>query len=466
LLPSGAALVLSLLPGLPARAQLVDAARALDLNDFNATVGSGARAWGMGGAFLAVADDATAATWNPAGLAILQQPEATLVYVPIDDASFDYVGFTTAQAGDLDGVYTGFALELEGDYLDYASFAYPLVRERLNWVPQLSYQRAINRDFTLTQRSPSFFAQSDPSGLVEQQLLDRTQRSEGGYDVLAASLAVGLSEKLAVGVSLNFWDVDVESTVVEQINGSIDGFPPEERTIRRELDQQGDAFNANLGVMWRPITKLAVGAVYKTPFDLDLDVTDVTVESIMSSGGSVEATLDQSGSGTIEWPETIAVGVAGRPIERLLLSTDWTETRWSDARIKGNRAGQPIDEPFPGGADVERQEDARQLRFGMEYSLVGKEFVVPFRFGIFTDRQILRDDAGETVEVTGLSMGTGVAAGNWIFDLALVRTETDGFRTSAFDSPAVAITPRGNGELESESTRAYLSGIYRFGSKK
>src|SRR5262245_37475869 len=65
---------------------LVDATRGLDLNHFNTTVGSGARAWGMGGAFVAVADDATAATWNPAGLAILQRPEITLVYVPADDS--------------------------------------------------------------------------------------------------------------------------------------------------------------------------------------------------------------------------------------------------------------------------------------------------------------------------------------------------------------------------------------------
>jgi long-subunit fatty acid transport protein len=38
-------------------------------------VGSGARAVGMGGAFIAVADDATAASWNPAGLTQLKKPE-------------------------------------------------------------------------------------------------------------------------------------------------------------------------------------------------------------------------------------------------------------------------------------------------------------------------------------------------------------------------------------------------------
>src|SRR4026209_2734400 len=46
---------------------------------FNRT-GSGARAAGMGNAFIAVADDGTAASWNPAGLSQLRKTEFSLVY--------------------------------------------------------------------------------------------------------------------------------------------------------------------------------------------------------------------------------------------------------------------------------------------------------------------------------------------------------------------------------------------------
>ena len=42
-------------------------------------VGSGARALGMGSAFIAVADDATAASWNPGGLIQLETPEISSV---------------------------------------------------------------------------------------------------------------------------------------------------------------------------------------------------------------------------------------------------------------------------------------------------------------------------------------------------------------------------------------------------
>jgi hypothetical protein len=41
--------------------------------------GSGARALGVAGAFTAVADDATAASWNPAGLIQLERPEASFM---------------------------------------------------------------------------------------------------------------------------------------------------------------------------------------------------------------------------------------------------------------------------------------------------------------------------------------------------------------------------------------------------
>src|SRR6187399_552149 len=69
-----AVLALALAGAAPARAQGVALSRA----------GSGARAAGMGDAFVAVSDDGTAASWNPAGLAQLRQPEFSFVYALSD----------------------------------------------------------------------------------------------------------------------------------------------------------------------------------------------------------------------------------------------------------------------------------------------------------------------------------------------------------------------------------------------
>ena len=53
----------------------------------------GSRALGMGGAFVAVANDASAMYWNPAGLSKLNQYEVFLMHSEwLADISFDYVG--------------------------------------------------------------------------------------------------------------------------------------------------------------------------------------------------------------------------------------------------------------------------------------------------------------------------------------------------------------------------------------
>ena len=52
----------------------------------------GSRAIGMGGAYVAVVDDATAIYWNPAGLARISKSEAVLVHTNwLVDTSFDFV---------------------------------------------------------------------------------------------------------------------------------------------------------------------------------------------------------------------------------------------------------------------------------------------------------------------------------------------------------------------------------------
>ena len=53
----------------------------------------GSRAIGMGGAFVAIANDATAIYWNPAGLSRISKIEATLIHTNwLVGSSFDFVG--------------------------------------------------------------------------------------------------------------------------------------------------------------------------------------------------------------------------------------------------------------------------------------------------------------------------------------------------------------------------------------
>ena len=94
-------------------------------------VGSGARALGMGGAFIAIADDATAASWNPGGLIQLELPEVSIVGA----------GYSRNE----DNTFPGHA-EADGDHsisdgnLNYLSAAYPFNFLNRNMIVALTYQ--------------------------------------------------------------------------------------------------------------------------------------------------------------------------------------------------------------------------------------------------------------------------------------------------------------------------------------
>jgi hypothetical protein len=64
------------------------------------TIGVGARATAMGGAFVGVADDASALYWNPAGIARSQNVQAVMMHCRwLADLRYNFVGFSMPVAG-------------------------------------------------------------------------------------------------------------------------------------------------------------------------------------------------------------------------------------------------------------------------------------------------------------------------------------------------------------------------------
>jgi len=137
------------------------------------TLGSGARAFGMGGAFLARADDATAASWNPAGLSYLRNPEISIVGAR---NSFD----RGPEGGEANDTFVGRTP-------DFAAVAYPVEFGSVTGAVQLSYQRVFSFRGNRTV---------DKEGFV------LTTEGTGGYDVLAFGTGLQVSRSLRALSSL------------------------------------------------------------------------------------------------------------------------------------------------------------------------------------------------------------------------------------------------------------------------
>lgn len=218
--------------------------------------GSGARALGLGGAFTAVADDATAASWNPAGLTQLETAEVSAVYRFTARQDSHQSSNSHLDAG---------TDRYNSSELNYASAVVPFLLSDRNAVISLNYQEAYdftqtfsagvqggNQQSVLTTTNQTFFetitystfdsignaattsrvttaASSRIDQLMETSLMTRLDfRQRGTIDAFSPAFAVDVTPRFSVGVVLNLYTDGasrgnpIESTMVAEYEGISD----------------------------------------------------------------------------------------------------------------------------------------------------------------------------------------------------------------------------------------------------
>lgn len=242
---------------------------------FNAEfAGGGARALSMGGAFIGLADDATASEFNPAGLWQLRRPEIAgqIIYSHRREevSLFRQSGVTGMPE---------FATTEEDDFIpSFASLVYPTkhVVLGLSEFTNLSFERSWSEQVGLERRRVS-------------------SREEAANYALGLTAATGVTDRLSVGATLryNFFRYEFE----DDLAGS--------------EDFRDEAFSANVGVLWRMTRHLHLGLVYKSPQKLE---------------GTYAGVVDVD----TELPATLGAGVAILPNDRLRLLVDVDHIWWSE----------------------------------------------------------------------------------------------------------------------------------------
>ena len=155
----------------------VEAQTRIDIPSSFNPVGSGARALGMGGSFIAVADDATAASWNPGGLIQLERPEMSIVvagFLRTEDLEFGVDPWASGHQT---------VKELRCNYM---SAAYPFTLFGSNMIVSINYQNL----YDLTREWNFPLNTSEGALNVSQRIDYENQGTLSAYGLLRSVLQV------------------------------------------------------------------------------------------------------------------------------------------------------------------------------------------------------------------------------------------------------------------------------------
>ncbi|NJL58330.1 MAG: hypothetical protein HC887_00470 [Desulfobacteraceae bacterium] len=365
-------------------------------------VGSGARALGMGGAFIAIADDATAASWNPGGLVQLGSPEASVVsdmFHRTEDNTF-----STNPSGN------GIQRVSEAN-LNYLSAAYPFEFLERNMIVSLNYQRLY--DFT---RNWNFSIIRDSEGTTSDY------HQNGELSAIGIAYGVRVVRNFYLGFTLNFWDNGLTPNQWKQEmsvagKGNVNGY--DFKSLYKSTDSYSfKGFNANIGLLWRPIEKLTIGAVLKTPFKADIQHEKSLHSSLQYTDipdfDPLPYNASSSEDETLTMPLSFGIGIAYRFTHNFMTSFDIYRTEWNDfvhTDSEGNDTSPITGKSF----DESDIRPTHQIRIGAEYLIITQKYIIPLCAGLFYDPAPAQ---GSPDDIFGVSLGSGIGIGKFHIDLA------------------------------------------------
>ncbi len=378
-------------------------------------VGSGARAIGMGGAFIAIADDATAASWNPSGLVQLEKPEMSV--------AFDYQSrtedFTSSSNPEIDN-----SSVVDESNINYFSASYPFLFVNKNMVISVNYQRLYDFkrkfDYRLDIYTPPLIPSAPP--LISEE--GRSYNQDGSLGALGLAYAIEVTPKISFGITLNIWTNDLFWE-----NGWEEKFSNHSKTTFGASSVIEDTYisdkyagftgvNANIGALWDINKYITIGAVFKTPFTASIDHKYTENWAQSDESGNISNSLDRSDSDKIEldMPMSYGIGISCRFSDQFTIGFDIYRTAWSQFILTdgdGNKSsaisGQPEDD-----SDVE---DTTQVRLGGEYLIIkpSRNLVIPLRAGLFYDPEPAE---GDEKKFYGIALGSGIGYKGLVFDMA------------------------------------------------
>ena len=324
----------------------------------------GARSLAMGGAFIGLADDATAAFSNPAGLVQLASKEVSFEQ-RINDYSTEYVRT---------GSYTPDPFNINGlGYDEARSSTHSPSFVSFVW-PHEKWAVAVYRHEFLNYET-SFSSRGVDSGLAN-----------GAGDIFPFSADIGIritnfglssafkaTDKLSLGLSLNNYNLDLDSNTRRFTTFG-------DSVVRFSTEQQGNdgAFGFSLGAQYRINDQWQTGLVYRHAPEFKYTASIVP-------GSAVFNRIDKDAY--FNTPDLFGVGVVYRPTDAWTVALDVSHVMYSELTddMQSNFRLDDADPVTRIGLDPLQIDDGVEVRLGMEYTFTEMKVPLSLRAGIWQD---------------------------------------------------------------------------------
>lgn len=413
---------------------------------------AGAKAMGMGFAFVAQADDPSAIYFNPAGIVQLEGTNVKVGVTYVRENGGEFTGTTPLTGGAVQS-------EIQKDL----NFFIPNAFVTLKSSPRFAYGIGIFAPFGLGQeykdRNTSIFRNQ----ITKIDLMTL---------VVNPTVAWKVNEILSVGAGIDYLYGKAELAKTGVVNNTPGGDTPV-NIFNLDLDGDGDAWGYNLGVLVTPVDSWKIGLSYRSEFKLDINDGDVNLTDISSTGlvalggASAQAVFGGAafhtkGSTTIHMPATTTLGVAYIR-DRLTVEVDADWTFWSsfkslDIDIRNNT---PL---LPDSNTAKNWKDVVAIHVGGEYRVTDP---LALRLGFRYDpTPVPAETMGpELPDADKLyyTAGVGYKVSNWTFDLAYMYVDkqdrtVNNQTTPAFPSYGIGF----NGTWKGDAHLVALDVGYRF----
>lgn len=312
----------------------------------------GARALGLGGAFVGVADDATAALANPAGLTILTAAEVSVHFRSSDaDVEFldqdAYDSAQSAQAGVLNKTFSD-----SGSDVSFASVVKPLGDR---WVVSGFYSNKL-----------SFSAMADDSVLDAARLETYTNENAVSADVesFGLSAAFRATDRLSIGLTVEQQNLDMtavdlsSSDAAAWLHLQASALAPQftlqqwkneivdDGIFQSQVDDSDSDTTFSVGVLFNATDALSIGLVFKQGAEFNLGTTQLrtTNYACQNTGaeiyglcqtlgvdGFTDGTESESVDQPFAIPDILSLGIGWRLSDTWLLSFDVNNIAYSDS---------------------------------------------------------------------------------------------------------------------------------------